>query len=532
MPRSETRRATEMVGPERSQQRRPRASVDHSPWLHPFLSTAHIAAFRTFSDQVHEVALSAWRRNPRTLDVAFAVNMAQNMYKWSRLARQYGATGTLYLHPQDATAISRPEWEEFDGEHHDLLDGAGFLTAHPEIEVDVPTIEPPNDGVELWEAYADNARRPRATAALRETVSRRYPAFAARLWNDANIARLRLRSPSVDHDVLLNYSGIYPNFRWAEMLARHEVVYVASAPIAALASGKPYCICPVGGDVQIDAGRTDDYGRATLAAFRAAHFVLISNPHILGHCRRLGLMNAVYLPYPMDTERYCEGDGLARAEWKERYGGEVFVLTTARLDSAVKGHTDAMFDALSRLAHERPGVRFVFLGWGAQAKHFQARIDAASLGAQFIILPPVGKRRLIDYYRSSDIVLDQFVYGYYGATALEAAAIGKPVVMNVRTEHYAPLYRGDVAPVAHAATPVAVCEQLLSLIDSADRRRTTGKQLRQWIVRTHGEKTMVPLMLALLQMAADRVPVPADFDNPLREPLTADEREYHRACLQ
>ena len=65
---------------------------------------------------------------------------------------------------------------------------------------------------------------------------------------------------------------------------------------------------------------------------------------------------------------------------------------------------------------------------------------------------PVGKHQLIDYYRSCDIVLDHFVYGYYGTTALEAAGIGKPVVMKLRADQDAALYRGDVAHPSNKPT--------------------------------------------------------------------------------
>ena len=104
--------------------------------------------------------------------------------------------------------------------------------------------------------------------------------------------------------------------------------------------------------------------------------------------------------------------------------------------------------------------------------------------------------------------------------------------MKLRSEHYAPLYRGDVAPVQNASTPAEVRELLLTLADSPASRITSGNALREWIVRTHGEHTTVPLLLALLRLAADRHPAGNRADNPLCMPLSADEREYHRRCLQ
>src|SRR2546421_12402448 len=101
-------------------------------------------------------------------------------------------------------------------------------------------------------------------------------------------------------------------------------------------------------------------------------------------------------------------------------------------------------------------MRFVFLSGGADAGEVAKRIERAVLQKNFIMLPPVGKLRLIDYYRSCDCVLDQLVYGYYGATGLEALSVGKPVVMRIRTDHYGPLYGGDVAPVVNCPNGSAV----------------------------------------------------------------------------
>src|SRR5207253_2776424 len=138
----------------------------------------------------------------------------------------------------------------------------------------------------------------------------------------------------------------------------------------------------------------------------------------------------LYVPYPMDDSRYCPGEPSARQQWEQRFGPGFYVLSTARLDQAVKGNS-GLFDDLARLALRLPSVRFVFLSWGADAGALAQRIERACLQKNFIMLPPVGKARLIDYYRSCDCVLDQLVYGYYGATGLEALSVGKPVVMRI-----------------------------------------------------------------------------------------------------
>jgi glycosyltransferase involved in cell wall biosynthesis len=507
-----------------------RASVDTTPWAHPFLTSDKIARFRTYSERVWAAALARRIRKPRRFNAAFAVNIAQNMYKWARLAQKYGGNVTLYLNPQDTAAISRPEWEEFDGEFVDLLEGAAFLREHPGIAITTPCLEAPNEGSEFWAAHRNAPQLPAWQQRIKDGIGRVSPEHGLSLFSAPEVAALRRRAPTVRHVPLLSLRAMYPYFSWAEVLSRHDVTYIASTPFPAYASGKPYCICSVGGDLQFDCGRSDDLGRAMRMAFGSARFILASNPHTLGHCRRLGLTNALYLPYPMDSDDYCPGEGTSRADWVARFGGDVFILTTARIDSRVKGQTSALQLMLFRVAEERPSVRFLFLGWGSDAEELKARSAERGLQDRVIILPPVGKKRLIDYYRSCDVVLDQFVYGYLGATALEAASVGKPVVMKLRAEQYAPLYRDDVAPVEQASTPGEVRAALLGLIDSADRRSARGRLMRDWLLRNHGEQKTAPLLLALLQFVADRVRLPHGLDNPLSDPLSAEEREYHEQC--
>jgi hypothetical protein len=144
----------------------------------------------------------------------------------------------------------------------------------------------------------------------------------------------------------------------------------------------------------------------------------------------------------------------------------------------------------------------------------------------------VGKVRLIDYYRSCDCVLDQLVYGYYGATGLEALSVGKPVVMRILSEHYAPLYAGDVAPVLNCANGAAVPDAIESLAANTEYRVRIGAESRAWLVRHHGEAVTIPLMLAMLQLTADRGAVPDDLRTPLWDEESPEEAAYHQSRLQ
>ncbi len=486
-------------------------SFDPEPWNHPFLKRGNIEAFRRYSEGVWDFALSYAREHPpEALNCAFSVNMAQNMYNWARLAQEAGARACLFTHIGDETALSSPEWEEFDGEYPDPMDREGFL-AHRggSIEVSVPHRRPPLDLLDLVGAH------------YRFVQGERQP-----------LLRLLAELPEVRHEALLAHGGHSPYLQWARELSEFDVVYTASLPFAAYASGRPYCVFAVGGDLQFDCGLYNSYGDAMILAFNAARFLTVSNPHALGHSRRLGLTNGVYLPYPMDTDRMSPGNGESRARWEAEYGPGVYVLSSCRLDRAVKGQSDEFFDALCSLLHRNPDLHIVFLAWGNDVGVLKRRIETHDLSRQLILLNPVGKRRLLDYYRSCDFVLDHFVYGYYGTTGLEAACVGRAVVMKLREQQYAPLYAGDVAPVENAETTEQIMACIERLAADAEYRSKRGEMMREWAVRTHGKERCVPLMMALLRLAADRVALPSSLQNPLANPLADDEVEYHKSCMK
>jgi glycosyltransferase involved in cell wall biosynthesis len=486
-------------------------SADDHPWQHPFLTADRIARFRRYSEQVWSFALEHDACAEAPLRCGFAVNMAQNMAKWSRLCQEAGVTAELFPHPWDRTALNAPEWEEFDGTVDDPLDGDAFLAAHGDVPLPVPTRRVTFDGAALRDAHC--AYRQGERRALLELT-----------------AALETTAPGMRCEPFFSHGDLSVYYEWAQALNAFDVNYTASVPLAAYLSGRPYCFFSVGGDLQYDAGRADEYGQAMNLACNAARFLTVSNPHALGHSRRLGLTNGVYLPYPMDDDRYAPGPGHARAEWEARLGAGVFVLVTTRIDARVKGFGAECLRALVEAARAEPALRFVYVRWGQDQAAFEELVAEAGLADRFLGLPAAGKRRLIDYYRSCDAVLDQLTFGYYGTTGLEAAAVGKPVLIRLRRTQYDALYDGDGAPMIDVDGTGALRDRLVEIARDPGRRDAVGAATRDWLVRTHGRERTVPLLKALLRVAADRMPLPAGLVSPLHDEPDDEEHAYHESC--
>ena len=89
-------------------------------------------------------------------------------------------------------------------------------------------------------------------------------------------------------------------------------------------------------------------------------------------------------------------------------------------------------------------------------------------------------------YRAADIVVDQLNAGWHGMFAIEAMALGKPVVSYLRedvVERSAQGY-GVRVPIV-SATKETLHERLRPLVDSAEERRRIGAESRAYVERVH-----------------------------------------------
>lgn len=81
----------------------------------------------------------------------------------------------------------------------------------------------------------------------------------------------------------------------------------------------------------------------------------------------------------------------------------------------------------------------------------------------------------IEHYQKADIIADQFIIGWHGYFAVEAMALGKPVLCYIRKKEYLPY--GNDCPIVNT-TPDTLYENLLSLVTDHNKRQTIGKNSR------------------------------------------------------
>jgi glycosyltransferase involved in cell wall biosynthesis len=101
-------------------------------------------------------------------------------------------------------------------------------------------------------------------------------------------------------------------------------------------------------------------------------------------------------------------------------------------------------------------------------------------------------------YRAADVVVDQLNAGWYGMFAIEAMALGKPVVAHLREE---PLRATEEAlgvriPIV-SATKDDLAERLRPLVASAAERRRIGAESRAYVEQVHDLERVTDRLLDL-----------------------------------
>jgi hypothetical protein len=101
-------------------------------------------------------------------------------------------------------------------------------------------------------------------------------------------------------------------------------------------------------------------------------------------------------------------------------------------------------------------------------------------------------------YRAADIVVDQLNAGWYGLFAIEAMALGKPVVTFLHDEAVRRTEEafGARVPIV-SATAETLRERLLPLVESADERRRLGAASRTYVEKVHDLERVTDRLVAL-----------------------------------
>lgn len=108
-----------------------------------------------------------------------------------------------------------------------------------------------------------------------------------------------------------------------------------------------------------------------------------------------------------------------------------------------------------------------------------AALRAEGLAVELQIVEGAPRETVLQACRAADIIADQFIAGFHGYFALEAMALGKPVVCFIRRpDQYLPA--GKDCPIVNA-DPDGLTDALRELVTDGRRRAELGERGRRFV---------------------------------------------------
>ncbi|MFC5354312.1 glycosyltransferase [Azospirillum himalayense] len=131
------------------------------------------------------------------------------------------------------------------------------------------------------------------------------------------------------------------------------------------------------------------------------------------------------------------------------------------------------------------------------------RLREEGIPVELTIVEAAANQTVLEQMARADIVVDQLVIGWYAMVAIEAMALGKPVVCYIRPDLHA-LYvgagvlAGDELPLV-MANPETLADALRPLIADRERRRALGVKGQAYVRDRHSITTIGAVFAAINQ---------------------------------
>lgn len=101
---------------------------------------------------------------------------------------------------------------------------------------------------------------------------------------------------------------------------------------------------------------------------------------------------------------------------------------------------------------------------------------------EFVMVQNMTNAEARKYYEKADIIAEQFIIGWHGFFAVEAMALGKPVLCYIRKQEYLPEW--SKCPIVNT-NPENLYENLKKLILDKDLRQKIGRKGREYVEKVY-----------------------------------------------
>jgi glycosyltransferase involved in cell wall biosynthesis len=175
-----------------------------------------------------------------------------------------------------------------------------------------------------------------------------------------------------------------------------------------------------------------------------------------------------YAPYP--NNRILRLFNVARLQWRKPLGDFI-----CELD--YKG-TNVLIRGLGLFIRENnTPIEIRLVKKGIDLEITRRLIEEEGIASHITWLDAMDQNMLYEEYKNADIVSEHFGKGSIGMGAVDAMAVGRPVIANGSPEFFTKAL-GVTLPICHATTAEEVRGQLVRLAADRDLRETIGKESR------------------------------------------------------
>lgn len=128
---------------------------------------------------------------------------------------------------------------------------------------------------------------------------------------------------------------------------------------------------------------------------------------------------------------------------------------------------------------------------------------------EFILVQNKNQAEALEIYKKADIIIDQLFIGTYGVFALEALALGKPVISYISEDMIKTF--PDSLPIVNANTN-NLLNKIEMLIINPELRKKLGVQGRQYVEMYHDAKTIAKLQKQIYFCEIKPLPAKESFE--------------------
>lgn len=411
-------------------------------------------------------------------------NIANNSYNNAKFLRRIGVEADVLIYNY-TNIMGQPEWEDSD-----------FKGTVSDWDPDWKSVDLNGYSRPTWVKEINSVRR------FEDQPKVLSPIKAIQNFSRIKNFWLESRKDLSNSEINIDWRDFIRMSRWYEfsrqlktLFARYDIIQACGIdPI------EPFLVSPEIPLISLEHGTLRDiYNGGAFhllaSAYHKSSKVIITNPDVLSYAKSLKLHNYIFVPHPIDDEKFRPKDKL-KYDLRLKYPNKIIIFAPARHNWAVKGN-DKIIKAFHQLIKEKDAV-LIFSDWGQEQDRSKRLIKSLGLGSRVFWEQPIPKMKLVDYYNSSDIVLDQFNIGVFGTTTPEALACGTPVILHY-DKKLTDWCFDEEPPVVKANSPKEIYKQMLLLSTNKSEWKNISKRSREWVVKFHGWRTVAGKQLKIYE---------------------------------